>query len=143
MKKLLAVATMAVMLCLTGLVISGTAIAQQCVDNGDGTVTDNGTGLMWQKATAGPMNWDAAMSYASSLSLGGHSGWGLPSKDELLGLYHGPSCRDMMDVRKDYYWSSTTYALYTDYAWLVNYLGGVGSSDKSGSYYIRAVRAGQ
>jgi hypothetical protein len=49
MKKLYAVATMAVLLCLAGFVMPGTTFAQQCVDNGDGTVTDNGTGLMWQK----------------------------------------------------------------------------------------------
>jgi hypothetical protein len=67
-------AALAFMLCLAGLVMSGTAFADRCVDNGDGTITDNGTGLMWQEATAGKMNWDAAMSYASGLSLGGHSG---------------------------------------------------------------------
>lgn len=33
----------AFMLCLTMLVMSGTAFAQRCVDNGDGTVTDNNT----------------------------------------------------------------------------------------------------
>ncbi len=61
MKKLHAVATMAVLLCLTGLVVSGTAFAQQCVDNGDGTVTDNVAGLMWQKGTEGqPKNWKKA-----------------------------------------------------------------------------------
>jgi len=53
-------AILAFMLCLTGLVMSGTSYAQQCVDNGDGTVTDNDTGLMWQKDSAGPMDWDAA-----------------------------------------------------------------------------------
>ncbi len=137
---------MAFILCLTGMVISGTAFGAgggQCEDNGDGTVTDNGSGLMWQKATAGSMNWDAAMSYASSLSLGGHSGWGLPSKDELKGLYNS-ECKSMMDVRNGFYWSSTTGADYTYRAWLVGFYGGrVGSDNKSGSYYVRAVRAGQ
>ncbi|MFW5767788.1 MAG: hypothetical protein ACOCXO_05405, partial [Bacteroidota bacterium] len=52
---------LALMICMGGLIISGTAFAERCVDNGDGTVTDNATGLMWQKAGAGPMNWDAAM----------------------------------------------------------------------------------
>ncbi len=69
-RKLFITAALAFMLCLAGLVLSGTAFAQQCVDNGDGTVTDNATGLMWQKATANLMTWDTAMSYASSLSLG-------------------------------------------------------------------------
>ena len=113
------------------------------MDNGDGTVTDNGTGLMWQKATAGPMNWDNAMSYASGLSLGGHSGWGLPNRDELIGLYHSP-CKNMMNVERWFYWSSTTSAYYTSLAWRVDlFLGGVASVFKSGSYYVRAVRSAQ
>ena len=107
MKKLYAVAVMAVLLCLACMVMSGTAFAQQCVENGDGTVTDNSPGLMWQKATAGPMNWDAATSYASSLSLGGHSDWRLPSEYELRGLRESP-CKSLMDVVLSSYWSSTT-----------------------------------
>ena len=46
------------------------------IDNGDGTVTDTETGLMWQKATApGTYNWQNALSYAEGLTLGGHSDW--------------------------------------------------------------------
>ncbi len=136
--KLSTTAALAFMLCLTG-----TAFAQQCVDNGDGTVTDKGAGLMWQKATAGPMDWDAAMSYASSISLGGHSGWWLPNIDELQALYHSP-CKSMMEVVPSNYWSSTTNANYTSYAWLVNFHNGyVSGSYKSLSDYVRAVRAGQ
>ncbi len=143
MKKLIAVAILAVTLCLSGLAVSGTALAQQCVDNGDGTVTDNSTGLMWQKATAGPMNWHSAMSYASGLSMGGHSGWRLPSRDELANLYHSP-CKSMMEVVSSHYWSSTTHALDTNHAWLVNFYNGVVYGyNKSSSYYVRAVRAGQ
>ena len=136
--------TLVFMLCLTGLVLSGTAFAEQCVDNGDGTVTDNGTGLMWQKATAGPMNWDAAMSYASRLSLGGHSDWGLPSRDELRGLTHSP-CKSMMEVVSANYWSSNTHAYFMYRAWLVSFSGGYVPSygNKSFSYYVRAVRSAQ
>jgi hypothetical protein len=143
MKKLLAIAIMAVLLCLSGLVMSGTAFADRCMDNGDGIVMDKLARQMWQKATAGPMNWDAAMSYASSLSLGGHSGWRLPSRDELANLYHSP-CKSMMDVVSSLYWSSTTDAGYTVGAWLVHfYYGYVGYGNKLVRYYVRAVRAGQ
>jgi hypothetical protein len=82
MKKLVAVTAMAITFCLAGLVVSGTAVVHAQLGKGDGTVTDNGIGLMWQKATAGLMTWNAAMSYASGLSLGGHSGWRLPNIDE-------------------------------------------------------------
>ena len=139
----MAIVTLAFMLCLACLVFSGTAFADRCVDNGDGTVTDNGTGLMWQKATAGRMNWDDAMSYASGLSLGGHSGWWLPNRDELSGLYHSP-CKNMMNVVRWFYWSSTTHAGNTFHAWRVDFgYGPVGSYYKPVSCYVRAVRSAQ
>ncbi len=42
-------------------------------DNGDGTVTDNLTGLMWAKNAnlAGAMTWFEAIDFANNLSLGG------------------------------------------------------------------------
>ena len=142
-RALFTTAALTFMLCLTGLILSGTAFADRCVDNGDGTVTDNGTGLMWQKATAGNMNWHQAMRYASGLSLGGHSGWRLPNRDELSVLFHLP-CKDMMEVKLAYYWSSTTHALNTYGAWRVNFnVGLVNYGSKSGSYYVRAVRSAQ
>jgi len=131
------------MLGLAGLVISGTAFADWCVDNGDGTITDNNSGLMWQTATAGPMDWDQAMNYASGLSLGGHSDWRMPTKFELVGLFHSP-CKDMMDVRDDNYWSSTSHSNDSNLAWHVYFgRGYVGSFNKSHPYYVRAVRSAQ
>ena len=56
-------------------------------DNGDGTVTDTATGLMWQKDTqGGQMDWDSAITYCENLSLAGHSDWYLPDLDELKSL---------------------------------------------------------
>jgi hypothetical protein len=47
-------------------------------------------------------------------------------------------------LMSSYFWSSTTYAYYTDYAWRVNfYYGNDYYSNKSFSYYVRAVRGGQ
>ena len=143
-RKIFGTAALAFMLCLTGLIMSGAAFADdRCVDNGDGTVTDSGTGLMWQKETAGPMDWEAAMSYASGLSLGGHSGWRLSSRDELLGLFNSP-CKSMVKVKLEtYYWSSTTY-YQTNQAWYVSFNNGYVHYDyQTYSQYVRAVRAGQ
>jgi hypothetical protein len=99
---------------------------------------------MWQKATDGRMNWNDAMSYASGLSLGGHSGWRLPNKDELVGLYNS-ECKNLMNVRSVRYWSSTTTYNFSGErsgAWHVGFnLGDVLGSDKSSSYYyVCAVR---
>ncbi len=130
---------LAFMLCMTMLAMSGTAFAERCVDNGDETVTDNGTGLMWQKATVGPMKWDQAMGYASNLHLGGHSGWGLPSKDELVGLYNSP-CKDVMDVRMEWYWSSTTHAHSTSFPWLVNFRYGNDGVDHTSLFWVGPIQ---
>jgi hypothetical protein len=54
------------------------------VDNGDGTITDNATGLMWQQADDGTTrDWENALSYSESLTLGGHNDWRLPNAKEL------------------------------------------------------------
>jgi hypothetical protein len=50
------------------------------VDNGDGTVTDTVTGLMWMRnANNGQMTWDDAMIWAQDLLLAGYDDWRLPS----------------------------------------------------------------
>lgn len=141
--KLLGITVLATIICVAGLAMSGAAQVLQCEDNRDGTVTDKSRGLMWQKETAGPMNWDSAINYAGSLSLGGKTGWRLPSKDELKGLYSSP-CLSMMSVKKDWYWSSTASAYVPYNAWLVNFSYGSENIDNlSHSYYVRAVRTGQ
>ena len=122
------------------------------VDNGDETVTDTETGLIWQKATAlGTYTWQQALAYAEGLSIGGHSDWRLPNRNELQTLVdysrYNPAIDPLLeaDTMLSSYWSSTTFAYYTYHAWSVgfNYAGYVFNHDKSNSYYVRAVRAGQ
>jgi hypothetical protein len=57
-------------------------------DNGDGTVTDLNTGLMWVKEQGSKMSWSAAMAGARSYRLAGHSNWRLPSIKEMYSLIH-------------------------------------------------------
>lgn len=67
-------------------------------DNGDGTVTDRATGLMWTKGdSAKGMTWKDALAYASSLRLAGHSDWRLPNAKELQSIVdysRAPSATD-------------------------------------------------
>jgi len=54
------------------------------IDNGDGTVSDLATGLMWQQADDGTgRNWENALEYAENLELAGYSDWRLPNAKEL------------------------------------------------------------
>ena len=56
----------------------------QFLDNGDGTITDLATGLMWmQKDSGKPMNWQDAIMYAESLAYAGYDDWRLPNAKEL------------------------------------------------------------
>jgi len=54
-------------------------------DNGDGTITDHCTNLLWQKGTSDTHpTWDEAPAFCSSLNLGTLSGWRVPTIQELF-----------------------------------------------------------
>jgi eukaryotic-like serine/threonine-protein kinase len=59
-------------------------------DNGDGTITDHATGLMWQQSGSGDYNtYKSAISYVKSLNrarFAGYSDWRTPTMEELLSL---------------------------------------------------------
>jgi len=56
-------------------------------ENGDQTVSDLATGLMWQQADDGiPRNWKDALAYAENLDLAGYHNWRLPHAKELQSI---------------------------------------------------------
>jgi len=120
-------------------------------DNGDGTVMDNVTSLMWQQeADDTQRTWAEACTYCDDLSLGGFNDWRLPSKKELLSIVDCGSDNPSIDTtyfsgtNSSYYWSSTTDADDTSDACFVNFsAGSVNSYLKSDSNYVRCVRGGQ
>lgn len=142
-------------------------------DNGNGTVTDRLTGLIWLKngnctefysgdpnAGTNARPWAAAVTSAHQLR-SGYCGltdgstvgsWRLPNRKELaslidLGQYNPalpPDCPLEATTVASSYWSATTYALYPGNAWLVYFYNGDDNvHDKSNDYYVRAVRGGQ
>ncbi len=58
----------------------------QYVDNGDGTVTDQVTGLMWQAESGEKVTYQSAVSGADGVRLGGYDDWRLPTIRELYSL---------------------------------------------------------
>jgi hypothetical protein len=62
-------------------------IERSYTDNGDGTITDNVTGLMWQQIpNFEKYSFDDAFDYVDSLSIGGYDDWRLPTIKELLSI---------------------------------------------------------
>jgi len=55
-------------------------------DNGDGTVTDNVTGLMWEKNMGTKITFDEGVTKADNSILGGHTDWRVPTIKELYSL---------------------------------------------------------
>jgi len=64
-----------------------TGTAESFTDNGDTTITDNVTGLMWQQVPSDDhMSYEEAQAYCEDLDLGGYDDWRLPTVKELFGL---------------------------------------------------------
>lgn len=86
--------TMAAQYCNT--TIPTTIADGQLVENGDGTVTDTKTGLMWKQQSEktdesggdylGGYSWEEAISKAASSTYAGHTDWRVPNSKELLSL---------------------------------------------------------
>ncbi len=56
------------------------------LDNGDGTITDLNTGLMWQKTPGDKATYDEAVAAADTFTLAGYDDWRLPTIKELYSL---------------------------------------------------------
>ncbi len=69
--------------------------ANDFIDNGNGTITDNASGLMWQQADDGiTRDWQNALFYAENLTLAGQSDWRLPNAKELQSIVDYTRCPD-------------------------------------------------
>lgn len=91
-------------------------------DNGDGTVTDLNTGLIWEQTpSAGPVTWGEAGEYCENLELGGYSDWRLPTLKELFSISNFSAGWPYLDTfffklsvegrvdKDEQYWASEKY----------------------------------
>ncbi|MEW6702976.1 MAG: DUF1566 domain-containing protein, partial [Bacteroidota bacterium] len=103
------------------------------VDNGDGTITDNATGLMWMKDDSGTaMSWENTLNYAEGFEYAGYSDWRLPNAKELQGIVDYTRSPDITNsaaidpifnctqitneagkIDYPFYWSGTTFSSQT------------------------------
>ena len=135
-------------------------------DNGDGTVTDKRTGLMWVQSGYADTDttpatdytidgnwrkytWENVILYCERLDFAGYTDWRLPNCKELYSIlsYEGtaPYINEtyFTNTKNHYYRTSTTYMTDTTYALLVNFnSGNMNSNSKTTVYYVRPVRGG-
>jgi len=118
-------------------------------DNGDDTITDKVTGLMWQKTVSSRRNvWEDAVAYCATLTLAGHGDWRLPTRVELISLLDleketPPNIDDIfVATPPSDFWTSSTFADDpTFYAWSVTFYGGaVSTAQKIAMSFSRCVR---
>ncbi len=106
-----------------------TAFENSLANNGDGTVTDHATGLMWQQENGGQYNWEEALAYCENLTQGGLTDWRLPNVKELHSIVDYGQTYPAIDTSvfavnepagtSSYYWSSTTHG---DTTWFAAYV---------------------
>jgi len=146
----------------------GVATTPRFTGHGNGTVTDNLTGLMWTKDAQqipGYKTWQAALDACNNLVYpvsGGYDDWRLPNQRELQSLMHfgfyDPAVPNTAGTGKwsegdpfinvkygfvSSYWSSTTIAYDTNDAWVVHMTYGPGGALKTDENYVWPVRGGQ
>jgi hypothetical protein len=86
-------------------------------DNGNGTITDNLTGLIWEQKTAAEevrtCTFNEAVDYCETSTLGGFDDWRLPTRWEYVTLLNYGRVSPALDVSLfPFYTSDTTNAVY-------------------------------
>jgi len=146
----------------------GGSFPNDFVDNGDGTVTDKVTGLMWQKGgSPSDMIFNAAGKYVQGLNssrYGGYGDWRLPTMEELCSLLErtlsksGKFMDSLFDPAQSLCWSADVNPSYrtvnswnVQAAFWVNFIRGetsAGVADRflassqapQSRYHVKAVR---
>ncbi len=124
-------------------------------DNGDTTISDSATALMWQQEDYQSSNWQDAINYCEDLTTGDHTDWRLPNVKELHSLVdysRSPKATSSAAIDPIFtttsfineggnvdwgsYWSSTTHVNYNNYGTSAAYV----SFGESLGYYSGTVQ---
>ena len=119
-----------------------TGLTPSYTDNGDGTVTDEVTGLVWtQDLSTDTVEWSEASTFCESVTTGDISDWRLPSVKELWSIRDFSQgwpwvdtdyfylVGDGSDMGRHHSWTSNPYLVESEYqneqvigdpAWIVN-----------------------
>ena len=129
---------------------------------GDGTVTDTRTGLMWKQCAEGltgtncqigsaqTFTWANALAHAEASTFANYTDWRLPNVKELRSLVE--ECRLSPSINTNrfpntpggHFWSGSPRASDANYAWFVVFSGGLaGVNSRSSDHGVRLVRGGQ
>jgi hypothetical protein len=138
--------------------VRGANTTSSFTDNGDSTVTDTKTRLVWQKSTSSSeMTWEAALGSCEGLTLASQSDWRLPNIKELFSIVDTSEYNPAIDetyfpaTQSADYWSSTTWRATTTNAWRVDFKFGTQyprhktdvHASQTADKYVRCVRGGQ
>ncbi len=139
------------------LALATPAQAAPFFDNGDGTVTDGATGLMWDQCsrgqtwssgpactgTAEAFTWVDALNevhVANDANYKGHNDWRLPNVKELESLLKLDAYDPAIDVAafpntppSSFFWSSTVYTPDAAFAWAVRFDDGYTFANNRGA----------
>jgi hypothetical protein len=137
---------------------AGAPNPQSYTSNGDGTVTDNVTGLEWQQVPEGPDGGTfptfqpaEASGYCTSIALAGHADWRLPTAIELTSIVDYAVASPAAEIDPvhfpgtpaTWFWSATPMVGGTVPAWAVHF--GLGYTQLPAlvqDYPVRCVRGG-
>ena len=164
-----------ILLLLSVVLAQQIAMAQSCneniisstpderfIDNGDGTVSDKYTGLVWMRCALGQTwdgttctgdaveyTWQQGLLEAESYNFAASDAWRLPNVNQLKSIVEvacsTPAINQNFFPATPYggFWTSSPYAHYNDNAWFVSFSSGYDASvNKGDGYYVRLVRPG-
>ena len=124
------------------------AFSNDFMDNGDGTVTDRATALMWQKdGSLKGMTWADSKAYVNKLNswqFGSYSDWRLPTIEELASLMELSRAKGNLYIdpifskKQEFCWSADAFG--PEMAWYASFKAGMIRHIYHFFYHVRAVR---